>query len=554
LQVAQATATLMLPAINADIIDEGVAKGDTAHIITAGTVMLVVSFAQISLSILAKFLGVRTAMSLGRGLRKSVFRQVRTFSAREVAAFGVPSLITRSTNDVQQVELLVLMTATYLVATPIMAIGGIVFAVTTDLGLSGILAIAAPVILVIVIVLVARMAPQFGRMQTRTDAINRILREQLTGIRVVRAFTREAEETERFRTANGLLARSALAATRLQTAMPPSVMLVLNISSVAVLWFGAYRVNEGSLQVGALIAYLSYLAQILIAVMLASSLGFLIPRAVVSARRLGAILATTSSVANPAQPVIPAVGGAFELREAWFTFPGAPEPALRGVTMSVLPGKTTAIIGSTGSGKSTLMNVLTRQFDVTSGAVLLGGVDVRNMRPEDLWARMGVVSQHPYLFSGTVESNLRTSAAPVDAETLWAALETAEAGDFVRRLPGGLRAPVLQGGTNFSGGQRQRLSIARALVQQPAILLLDDAFSALDAATDARLRAALARDFAQAAVVVVAQRVATIQRADEIIVLDAGQVVARGTHPELLLASPEYREIVDSQREAEADT
>jgi ATP-binding cassette subfamily B protein len=435
-----------------------------------------------------------------------------------------------------------------------MAIGGIVFAVTTDLGLSGILAIAAPVILVIVIVLVARMAPQFGRMQTRTDAINRILREQLTGIRVVRAFTREAEETERFRTANGLLARSALAATRLQTAMPPSVMLVLNISSVAVLWFGAYRVNEGSLQVGALIAYLSYLAQILIAVMLASSLGFLIPRAVVSARRLGAILATTSSVANPAQPVIPAVGGAFELREAWFTFPGAPEPALRGVTMSVLPGKTTAIIGSTGSGKSTLMNVLTRQFDVTSGAVLLGGVDVRNMRPEDLWARMGVVSQHPYLFSGTVESNLRTSAAPVDAETLWAALETAEAGDFVRRLPGGLRAPVLQGGTNFSGGQRQRLSIARALVQQPAILLLDDAFSALDAATDARLRAALARDFAQAAVVVVAQRVATIQRADEIIVLDAGQVVARGTHPELLLASPEYREIVDSQREAEADT
>jgi ATP-binding cassette subfamily B protein len=398
------------------------------------------------------------------------------------------------------------------------------------------------------------MAPQFGRMQTRTDAINRILREQLTGIRVVRAFTREAEETERFRTANGLLARSALAATRLQTAMPPSVMLVLNISSVAVLWFGAYRVNEGSLQVGALIAYLSYLAQILIAVMLASSLGFLIPRAVVSARRLGAILATTSSVANPAQPVIPAVGGAFELREAWFTFPGAPEPALRGVTMSVLPGKTTAIIGSTGSGKSTLMNVLTRQFDVTSGAVLLGGVDVRNMRPEDLWARMGVVSQHPYLFSGTVESNLRTSAAPVDAETLWAALETAEAGDFVRRLPGGLRAPVLQGGTNFSGGQRQRLSIARALVQQPAILLLDDAFSALDAATDARLRAALARDFAQAAVVVVAQRVATIQRADEIIVLDAGQVVARGTHPELLLASPEYREIVDSQREAEADT
>ena len=551
-QLAQSIASLYLPALNADIIDDGVAKGDTGYIMRTGGIMLLIPLGQIAASILAVYFGARASMALGRDLRAAVFRRVGEFSEREVARFGAPSLITRTTNDVQQVQMLVLMTCTILVSAPILSIGGVIMALREDVVLSWIMVVAVPVLLVSVGLIIVRMVPQFRRMQARIDTVNRVLREQLTGIRVIRAFVREKREQDRFGVANEELTDTALRAGRLFALMFPVVMLVLNVSSVAVLWFGAFRIEDGGMQVGSLIAFLSYLIQILMAVMMATFMAVLLPRAAVSADRIGEVLATEPSVVAPLAPVTELQAtGKVELREATFAYPGAEAPVLRELSFTAKPGRMTAIIGSTGSGKTTLVNLLPRLFDVTDGAVLVDGVDVRELDPELLWSRIGLVPQKPYLFSGSVASNLRYGNPDATDEELWAALEIAQARDFVEEMPERLEAAISQGGTNVSGGQRQRLAIARALVKRPEIYVFDDSFSALDTATDARLRQALAREVGDATMIVVAQRVSTILQADQIIVLEDGAIVGLGTHQELLASSEEYREIVESQLSAE---
>ena len=551
-QAAQSVATLWLPSLNADIIDDGVARGDTGLIIQLGLVMLAVTIGQIVCAVVAVYFGARVAMAFGRDLRGAIFAQVGSFSEQEVSRFGAPSLITRTTNDVQQIQMLVLMTCTLIISTPILAIGGVVFAISEDPGLSWIMVVAVPVLLLAVGLIIARMTPQFRRMQERIDAVNRVLREQLTGIRVVRAFVRESDEVARFGVANDRLTETATKAGRLFALMFPVVMLVLNVSSVAVLWFGSYRVEDGSLQVGSLIAFLSYLVQILMAVLMATMLAFFLPRAAVSSDRIGEVLGTESSVVPPIDGVteLPEPGR-LELRDVTFAYPGADAPVLHGLDLVIEPGTTTAIVGSTGAGKTTLVNLLPRLFDASSGAVLLGGVDVRRIDPDALWGRIGLVPQRAYLFSGTVASNLRYGNPDATDDDLWAALEIAQGRDFVEAMPERLDAPISQGGTNVSGGQRQRLAIARALVKRPEIYVFDDSFSALDTATDARLRAALTRAVPDATKVIVAQRVATIVDADQIVVLDHGVIVGRGTHDELLESSAEYAEIVASQLAAE---
>ena len=547
-QAGQSIASLILPSLNAQIIDEGVAKGDTGTILRLGAVMLGITLVQIVCSIVAVYFGAKTAMAFGRDVRLAVFTQVGEFSEREVARIGAPSLITRSTNDVQQVQMLVLMTCTMLISTPILSIGGVIFALRQDVGLSWILVVAVPALLVAVGLIIWRMVPQFRSMQRRIDAVNRVLREQLSGIRVVRAFVREQHETDRFAEANAAVTETAVRAGRLFALMFPVVLLILNASSVAVLWFGAFRLDEGSLKIGALTAFLTYLVQILMAVMLATFLAVILPRAAVSADRIGEVLETESTVAPPIAPSSPATrSGSIEFRSATFAYPGAEHPVLHDLSFTAEPGRTTAIIGSTGAGKTTLVNLLPRLFDVTDGAVLVDGVDVRDLEPEQLWGRIGLVPQRAYLFTGTVATNLRYGNPAATDEELWKALETAQAADFVREMPERLDAPIAQGGTNVSGGQRQRLAIARALVKRPPMYVFDDAFSALDTATDARLRAALAREVAGATIVVVAQRVSTIVEADQILVLEGGRILARGTHDELLAESPEYAEIVASQ-------
>jgi ATP-binding cassette subfamily B protein len=554
LQLLQTSATLYLPTLNADIIDNGVVKGDTGYILALGALMIGVSVVQVLCNIGAVFYGARTAAALGRDVRADIFGRVQSFSAREVGHFGAPSLITRTTNDVQQVQMLVLMAFTLMVSAPIMCVGGIVMALGQDVPLSAVLLAVVPVLGICVSLIVKRMRPLFRTMQERLDTVNRVLREQITGNRVIRAFVRDEYEKGRFRGANQELTDVSMSTGRLMALMFPTVMTVVNVSSVAVVWFGAQRIDSGAIQIGALTAFLAYLMQIVMAVMMATFMFMMVPRAEVCAERIQEVLDTDSSVVPPLAPVTELRGrGRLEVRGVDFRYPGAEEPVLRGIDLVARPGETTAIIGSTGSGKSTLLGLVPRLFDVTGGEVLVDGVDVRELEPALMARTVGLVPQKPYLFSGTVATNLRYGKPDASDEELWQALETAQAADFVRGLEGGLNAPIAQGGTNVSGGQRQRLAIARTLVQRPEIYLFDDSFSALDYATDAALREALARETSGATVVIVAQRVSTIRDADRIVVLDEGRVVGAGSHHELMEGNETYREIVLSQlTEAEA--
>jgi ATP-binding cassette, subfamily B, multidrug efflux pump len=554
LQLLQTSATLYLPTLNADIIDNGVVKGDTGYIPRVGAVMIAVSVVQVVCNIGAVFYGARTASALGRDVRAAVFDRVQSFSAREVGHFGSPSLITRTTNDVQQVQMLVLMAFTLMVSAPIMCVGGIIMALGQDVPLSAVLLAVVPLLGIAVSLIVKKMRPLFRTMQERLDTVNRVLREQITGNRVIRAFVRDEYEKERFRGANTELTDVSLSTGRLMALMFPTVMTVVNVSSIAVIWFGAHRVDSGAIQIGALTAFLAYLMQIVMAVMMATFMFMQVPRAEVCAERIEEVLATDSSVVPPSAPVRQLRShGHLEVRDVEFRYPGAEESVLRSVDLVARPGETTAIIGSTGSGKSTLLGLVPRLFDVTGGEVLVDGVDVRELDPALMARTVGLVPQKPYLFSGTVATNLRYGRPGASDDELWQSLEVAQAADFVRDLEGGLNAPIAQGGTNVSGGQRQRLAIARTLVQRPEIYLFDDSFSALDYATDAALRAALARETAEATVVIVAQRVSTIRDADRIVVLDEGQVVGAGSHQELMESNETYREIVLSQlTEAEA--
>jgi ATP-binding cassette, subfamily B, multidrug efflux pump len=552
LQACQAMAGLYLPRLNARIIDEGVLAGNTGTIWSLGTLMLVFTLLQVALAVVAVYWGSKIAMAFGRDVRRDLFDRVTEFSAREVGAFGAPSLITRITNDVQQVQMLVQMTCTMLLAAPITAAGGVVMAVREDIGLSWILVVSIPALLFFIGNVIARMVPQFQVMQERIDALNRVLREQITGMRVVRAFVREPDEAVRFGAANDEVTETALRAGRLMAFMFPTAIAVVNVSSVAVVWFGSNRIASGEMQVGSMIAYLTYLVQILMSVMMASFIASMWPRAAVCAERIEEVLDTESSVVVAASPVraLP-MHATVQFVDAEFGYPGADEPVLQGITITCLPGQTTAIIGSTGSGKTTLIGLVPRLFDVTAGAVVVDGVDVRDLDPAVLGSRIGLVPQRPYLFSGTVASNLRYGKPDATEAELWHALEVAQAADFVREMPGGLDATIVQGGTNVSGGQRQRLAIARALVRRPEVYLFDDSFSALDVATDARLRAALVPEVADSTVIIVGQRVATISGADQIVVLEDGRIVGIGTHDELLADCATYAEIVSSQLRVE---
>ncbi|MEV6321936.1 ABC transporter ATP-binding protein [Nocardia sp. NPDC051787] len=552
LQLISVIAMLYLPSLNADLIDNGVTKGDLGYIWTTGLWMLAVTGVQIVASAASVYLGAQAAMGAGRDLRGAVLHRVGTFSAREVGMFGAPSLITRNTNDIQQVQLLIVMSATILVMAPIMCVGGIVMALREDLGLSWLLLIAVPALGLAMAVLISKMVPGFRDMQARIDEVNRVLREQITGIRVVRAFVRERQETWRFGLANTELTDTALRVGRLMALMFPTVMLISNVTAVAVIWFGGRAIDAGHMQIGSLTALLSYIMQILMAVMMASFLAMMAPRAAVSADRIGEVLDTESSVHPPRfpQPFTddPAV---VDFQFAEFAFPGAEKPVLKAIRFQVRPGTTTAIVGSTGAGKTTLVNLVPRLMDVTDGAVYVGGTDVRHIDLELLRSQIGLVPQKAYLFSGTIASNLRYGNPDATDEELWRALEIAQAADFVREMPEGLQAPVAQGGTTVSGGQRQRLAIARALVKKPRVYLFDDSFSALDVATDARLREALKPETADASVLIVAQRIATIRDADQIVVLEDGAMAGIGTHEQLMRDCSEYREIVESQLSAE---
>jgi ATP-binding cassette, subfamily B, multidrug efflux pump len=552
LQLAGTMASLYLPSLNGKIIDLGVAKGDTDYILRTGGWMLAVSFVQIIATVTATYLGARSAAGLGRDLRAAVFARVGDFSAQEVSRFGAPTLISRNTNDVTQVQQVAFMGAAMMVSAPIMMVGGIIMALREDVGLSWLVAVAVPLLAFSVAMVIRRMIPNFRLMQESVDWVNRVLREQITGIRVVRAFVREDHERARFAQANTQYTATALAVGKLMSFVFPIVMLIFNASTVAVLWFGSHRVEGGQMQIGQLTAFMSYLMQILMSVMMATFMSMMIPRATVSAGRIVEVLDTESTVVEPATPVaIPQGGTTVELRDVEFCYPGADVPVLQGVSLTAEPGRTTAIIGSTGSGKSTLLSLIPRLYDVTGGSVRLAGVDVRDAALEDVWAQIGLVPQKPYLFTGTIASNLRYGDPEATDEQLWEALRVAQAEDFVRAMPGELDAQIAQGGTNVSGGQRQRLAIARALVARPEVFLFDDSFSALDLATDARLRAALRPVTRHAAVIVVAQRVSTIIDAEHIVVLDDGKVVGTGTHDELLATCPTYVEIVESQRSAE---
>jgi ATP-binding cassette subfamily B protein len=543
---------LYLPSLNADIIDQGVINGDTGYIVRHGGLMLLVSLVQIGCSIGAVWFSARTSMSFGRDVRAAIFHRVGMFSAREVQQFGAPSLITRETNDVQQVQMLVLMSGTLMVAAPIMMIGGIVMAVHVNVGLSWLVVLVVPVLAISIGLIVSRLVPSFRLMQVRIDEVNRLLREQITGVRVVRAFVREQHETDRFGQANRDLTDVSIRAGRWLAGMFPTVMLVANVASVAVLWFGGHRVESGDMQVGELTAYLSYLMQIVMSVMMGTFMLMMVPRSAVCADRIAEVLDTDTSVVPPseADASFPEPG-TIRFEDVELTYPGADVPVVRDASFVAAPGQTVAIIGSTGAGKTTMLNLVPRLFDVTGGRVLVGGVDVRRVEPEVLWSRLGLVPQKAFLFTGTVASNLRYGKPDATEAEMWEALEIAQARDFVEAMPDGLESRIAQGGSNLSGGQRQRLAIARAVIRRPEIYLFDDSFSALDLATDARLRAALRPVTSEATVVIVAQRVSTIRDADLILVVEDGEIVGRGTHASLLEDCQTYQEIVASQLSAE---
>lgn len=548
LQLVATLASLYLPSLNGEIIDNGVSTGDTDYIVSHGGVMLAVSVLQIVTTIGATWIGAGLSAQMAARLRASVFSKVGSFSAQEVARFGAPTLISRTTNDVTQVQLVTNMALTMMVTAPMMMVGGVIMALREDVGLSWLVAVAVPLLAVSVGLVIRAMIPNFRRMQTSVDTVNRILREQITGVRVVRAFVREGSERERFQVANTEYTGSAIAVGRLMSLAFPIVMVILNISTVAVLWFGAQRVDGGQMQIGALTAFMNYLVQILMSVMMATFMSMMLPRAAVSAGRIDEVLATQSSVVPPTDPR-PMVQArpSVVLEDVEFSYPGADSPVLCDVNLRAEPGRMTAIIGSTGAGKTTLLDLVPRLHDATGGRVLVGGVDVRELDQHELWSSIAVVPQKPFLFTGTIASNLRQGRPDATDDELWESLRVAQAEDFVRDLELGLQSPIAQGGTNLSGGQRQRISIARALVRRPAIYLLDDSFSALDLTTDARLRAALRPVVANCVVLVVAQRVSSIIDADHIVVLDDGRVVGDGTHEELLASCPTYVEIVESQ-------
>ena len=551
-QFIQSMASLSLPTLNADIINHGVAKGDTGYILATGGLMLLIALGQVAGSILATYFGSRLAMSVGRDIRGDVFAKVGKFSERDVAVFGTPSLITRSTNDVQQVQMLVLMGSTMLLSAPILAVGGVIMALGLDVNLSIIMAVAVPVLLVVIGFLLSRMIPLFRLMQERIDRINLVLREQLTGVRVVRAFVRESTETARFDEANAQVTETALKSGRLMAFMFPTVLIVLNFSSIAVLWLGAYRVDSGAMQIGTVMAFLQYLMQILMAVMMSMFMAMMIPRAAVCADRVSEVMKTEPSVVPAANPVhSDLTSGSIQFDDVTFAYPGAEKPVLGGMSFAIAAGSTTAIIGPTGSGKTTLINLIARLVDPTEGRVLIDGTPLRDLATDDLWSKIGLIPQKAYLFSGTVADTLRYGRESATDDELWKALEIAQAKDFIQALPDGLNAAVVQGGTNFSGGQRQRLAIARALVKLPEVLIFDDSFSALDLTTDAKLRQALARELPTVTKIIVGQRVASIKHADQIVVCQDGAIAALGTHEELLKSSEIYQEIVSSQMTAE---
>ena len=548
LLLAQALANLYLPTLNADIINNGVSTGDTDYIVSTGGFMLLVTLVLGIASIVSVYWGSKTAMAFGRDVRSAVFRRVEAFSQTETNHFGTASFITRNTNDVQQVQTVVALALTMMISAPIMAVGGIVMALREDVPLSGLLVVIVPLMGVIVGALLSQAIPLFQSMQVKIDRINQVVRENLSGIRVIRAFVRTDHEAIRFDAANRDLTATALRVNRLFALMIPSLTVIFNLSTVAILWFGSQRVDSGAMPIGNLTAFLQYVMQILMSVMMATFMFVMVPRAAVSAGRIQEVLETDPLIRDPDAPADPRkAGGLVEFRDVEFRYPGAEQAVLTGISFTASPGQTTAIVGSTGSGKSTLVNLIPRFYDITKGSVLVDGVDVREMRQEDLWQGIGVIPQRSFLFTGTVATNLRFGDNDATDDDLWAALTIAQARTFVEEMPEGLDAPITQGGSNVSGGQRQRLAIARALVKKPAVYLFDDSFSALDFKTDSLLRAALHAELGGATVLIVAQRVGTIMNADQIVVLDGGTIAGIGTHHELLATCETYREIVYSQ-------